>query len=165
MPSNSVNLFLISSDSMTSKCRSDDQQKEQIENNSLIIYHHKIDYAWCERLFYFLNISAKAQYQLACLSTLGGAYHLTDKPMQAFLLAKKQELVASLIGARNVIVRAKIFQAVNLALLGKTNQSKKLLKECKRLAMEVGMEMPSFYSAIQNWMTVTIFSRKAITSI
>jgi hypothetical protein len=93
------------------------------------------------------------QYQLACLSTLGGAYHMCNHPETAFIIAIKQEMVGRLLGSRSIIIRSKVFQAVNLSLLGYPNASKKLFKACKRVAAAndwVGMA--AFVYASKVWL-------------
>jgi hypothetical protein len=54
------------------------------------------------------------QYNLACLSTLGGAYHLCNHPETALVIAIRQEMYAKKLGSTSVALRAKVFQAVNL---------------------------------------------------
>ena len=65
------------------------------------------------------------QYQLAYLSTMGGAYFLCENPRVALVIAKKQEFVGSKLGASSIIMRSRVYQAVNYALLGKQNRSKR----------------------------------------
>ena len=70
------------------------------------------------RLQRLLRSAKHAQYLLACLSTLGGANHLCNKPRQALALAKQQESVGHKLGSTDIVLRARAFQAVNYALLG-----------------------------------------------
>lgn len=93
------------------------------------------------------------QYQLACLSTLGGAYHLCNHPETAFVIACRQELVGRLLGSLSVVIRAKVFQAVNLALLDRPRASKELFKACKRVAAENSWTgMAAFVEASRVWL-------------
>jgi len=70
------------------------------------------------RLQRLLRDAKHAQYLLACLSTLGGANHLCNKPRQALALAKQQEAIGTRLGSTDIVLRARAFQAVNYALLG-----------------------------------------------
>ena len=93
------------------------------------------------------------QYQLACLSTLGGAYHLTNKPETAFMIAYRQEMVGRLMGSVSVAIRAKVFQAVNLSLLGQDRLSKCMFAACKRMAAENSWAgMAAFVEASETWL-------------
>lgn len=124
-------------------------------NNSKVYISNEfsfpIDYAWSGRLFRLLRASACAQYQLACISTLGGAYHLTNRPREALYLAKRQEFVGRSIGAQNVVVRAKVYQAINLALLGRKRLSDDMFAECRRLC-DGAVDLLSFCDAAENWL-------------
>lgn len=93
------------------------------------------------------------QYQLACLSTLGGAHHLCNHPETAFIIACRQEVIGRLLGSLSVVIRAKVFQAVNLSLLGRQKASKQLFKACKRVAAENSWTgMAAFVEASQLWL-------------
>lgn len=70
------------------------------------------------------------QYQLACLSTLGGAYHLCNKPRVALAISIRQEMIGRRLGSTLLIIRAKVFQAVNLWLLGHSHESNKAFSYC-----------------------------------
>jgi hypothetical protein len=70
------------------------------------------------------------QYQLACLSTLGGAYHLCNKPQVALEISLRQEMIGRKLGSTLLIVRAKVFQAVNLRLLGRRRESDAVFRWC-----------------------------------
>ena len=93
------------------------------------------------------------QYQLACLSTLGGAYHLTNRPETAFIIAHKQEMVGRLLGSLSIVIRAKVFQAVNLSLLGYPKISRKVFAACKRAAKNNSWTgMLAFVEASEVWL-------------
>mmetsp|Transcript_107491 Transcript_107491/g.210694 ORF Transcript_107491/g.210694 Transcript_107491/m.210694 type:complete len:205 (-) Transcript_107491:178-792(-) len=95
------------------------------------------------------------QYQLACLSTLGGAYHLTNRPETAFMIAHRQEMVGRLLGSISVVIRAKVFQAVNLYLLGHKKASKRVFEVCRRLASDnLWSGMTAFVEASELWLSV-----------
>lgn len=117
------------------------------------IINLKINLNFCKKLRLLEAKGMAIQYQLACLSTLGGAYHLTNRPDTAFMIAYRQELVGRMLGSMSVIIRAKVFQAVNLYLLGHRRKSDQLFKLCKKLATEnswVGM-LP-FVTACELWL-------------
>lgn len=97
------------------------------------------------------------QYQLACLSTLGGAYHLSNRPETAFMIAYRQETVGRLLGSLNVVIRAKVFQAVNLSLLGQPKMSRSMFKVCKKLASENSWTgMMAFVEASELWLNTQL---------
>lgn len=73
------------------------------------------------------------QYQLACLSTLGGAYHLCRRPQQAYVLAVRQEAVGRSLGSSVVVLRARVFQAVNHYALGRREQGRACMAWCRQL--------------------------------
>lgn len=109
------------------------------ENQSLVKSKYKNiivspDFAWIGRLIPLQKKAINTQYQLACLSTMGGAYHICNYPKQALALAIQQELIGRSMGATNIIVRAKLYQYVNLAMLGLNNKAKKTLKVAKACA-------------------------------
>jgi hypothetical protein len=94
------------------------------------------------------------QHELACLSTLGGAYHLCNKPLVALTIAKQQEVVGRRLGSTNLIVRAKVFQAVNLRILGLKVESDKLFNDCHQ-TLEANPwleELRQFVHASQLWL-------------
>lgn len=112
-----------------------------------------LDLDFSKRLLVLQKKGMEIQYQLACLSTLGGAYHLCNHPQTAFVIAIKQEMVGRLLGSHSIIIRSKVFQAVNLSLLGYPKASRRLFQACKRVAAAntwAGME--SFVSASELWL-------------
>lgn len=94
------------------------------------------------------------QYQLAYLSTLGGAYHLCARPRVALHIAKRQEVVGRALGSWAVIIRAKVFQATNYFLLGNSRKSRIIFKLCHKLVNEQRMlDLEKFISASEGWLT------------
>ena len=120
------------------------------------------------------------QYLLACLSTMGGAYHLVgnskvhlypphDSPTPtpspffapllflplcqvAFLLAKQQEYVGRKLGSTQVVIRAQVFQAVNYGILGDAKKSKELFKLLEtRAKSDEWSNMLDFVRACKRW--------------
>ena len=57
------------------------------------------------RLFLLERNAMHSQYLLACLSTLGGAHHLCNKPIQALQLAINQEAVGKRLGSTAIVIR------------------------------------------------------------
>jgi len=94
-----------------------------------------------------------AQYQLACLSTLGGAYHLINSPKAALSTALQQERVAAVLGSSALLVRARVFQATNYHLLGLPKRARRAFIECKLLVQQYGMREDSsaFIFASEEW--------------
>ena len=92
------------------------------------------------------------QYLLACLSTLGGAHHLCNKPLEALQLALQQESVGRRLGSTQVVLRAQVFQAVNLCLLGKAEQGLFMFKCLEnRAKKESWSNMLGFVRASKKW--------------
>lgn len=113
--------------------------------------------------------SVDIQYKLACLSTLGGAYHLCNHPDTALLIAIKQEIIAKKLGSTSAIVRSKVFQAVNLGLLGKIKESAVMFQYCFDLCnMEQWTEMRGFVEASRKWLEIELaqqnIRKKCITN-
>ena len=105
--------------------------------------------------------AGQIQYVLACLSTLGGAHHLCNKPNEALKLAIQQEYIGYILGSTQIILRAQVFQAVNYAILGYSNYSKKCFKRIIKKAKESEdwCDMISFAKASQNWLKGELASR------
>jgi len=97
------------------------------------------------------------QYHIAVLSTLGGAHHLCNKPDTALVLACQQEAVARRLGSSTLLLRSKVFQAVNLGLLGQRKQSRALFRRCEDMARASGWtDMASFVDASRQWLVVEL---------
>ena len=97
------------------------------------------DKSFCGHVFRMLRRAALAQYTLACLSTLGGANHLCDRPAQALVLARRQEWVGKVLKNFGIIVKAQVYQAVNFALLGKQKQSLMMFRSIENEILVDGM--------------------------
>ena len=108
-------------------------------------------------------------YNLACLSTLGGAHHLCNHPEAALVIALRQEMFARRLGSTSVMLRSKVFQAVNLGLLGKVKESASMFRLCKQQALQEGWtEMSGFVEASRRWLEVELsqqVSRKKQTAM
>ena len=70
------------------------------------------------------------QYLIAVTSTLGGANHLCNKPERAMEMALRQEAVGIKLGATSIVIRSRVFQAVNLAILGRRKESRLVFVDC-----------------------------------
>lgn len=108
-------------------------------------------------------------YNLACLSTLGGAHHLCNHPEAALVIALRQEMFARKLGSTSVMLRSKVFQAVNLGLLGKVKESAGMFRHCKQKALQEGWtEMSGFVEASRKWLEMELcqqLSRKKETAV
>ena len=109
------------------------------------------DMAWIGRLITIQKDALNKQYQLACLSTMGGAYHICNYPKEALVLAVQQENIGRRIGAVNIIVRAKTYQCLNLALLGQNKRAKRTLRAAKDIA-QGNKTLLSYCDTIEKWM-------------
>ena len=97
------------------------------------------------------------QYNIAVLSTLGGAHHLCNKPEGALVLACQQEMVAKQLGSATLLIRSKVFQAVNLGLLEKKRQANSMFRHCEMLVQKEGWtNMSNFVDASKNWLKVEL---------
>lgn len=139
------------SDSILSLFNEDEQSAINDEESNEPKHLDMIDYSFFAKLKTLQKNMIATQYQLACLSTLGGAYHLCNRPKVALALAQKQELVGKKAGSVSVIVRSKVFQAVNHRLLGHKHISKLLFDECFSLANS-SIELTNFIQASKDWL-------------
>jgi len=124
-----------------------DTNAERDENRHLLITSqdascylepkHNVGFAWSERILKVLKLYIHTQYELACLSTLGGAYHLCNRPQQALALAIRQERVGKTRGIPSITIRAKIFQAINHGLLGRKSKALRLFDDARRDANSI----------------------------
>lgn len=104
------------------------------------------------RLNFLDKRACEIQYQLAYLSTLGGAYHLCNNPTVALAIAVRQEQVGRALGSSAIVIRSKVFQAVNIGLLGDLKNCHKMFQLCKFLAtVNNWSEMIGFVNAVENW--------------
>jgi hypothetical protein len=112
------------------------------------------DYEWMKRLLSLQKEALTIQYQLAYYSTMGGAYSVCNHPKQALTIARHQEYLGRRVSASNVIIRAKLFQYLNLSLLGSKKRAKVALAEARALAQQChSLEMIEFCETIQKWIT------------
>ena len=97
--------------------------------------------------------AAQYQYSLACLNTLGGAYHLCNKPDTALMIARRQESLARHLGSSTLLLRAKGFQATSVALLGKPKEAIIYLNILLNKANKQGLtEIANFIEATIIWL-------------
>jgi hypothetical protein len=100
------------------------------------------------------------QYLLAVLSTLGGANHLCNKPKQALQLALRQEALGHILGSTQVVLRARVFQAVNHALLGYPKKSARCFSLIRKAAEAEGWSgCLQFCLASENWLAGELATR------
>jgi hypothetical protein len=111
------------------------------------------DYSWMKKLLRLQKTALMAQYQLAFLSTLGGAYHVCSQPKVAYQLACQQELVGRQIGSTSIVIRAKLFQYANLALLHSNRKAQQALKDARLLAYLFDKDMLPFCETIEKWVS------------
>lgn len=117
--------------------------------------------SYARRLNRLVWEAIEIQYHLACLSTLGGAYHLCNHPETALIIAIRQEMIAKKLGSTSVMLRSKVFQAVNLGLLGKRKESSAMFRYCISEAMKEGWtEMSGFVEASRKWLEVELGQQK-----
>lgn len=127
-----------------------------LEKRQVVIYH-PMNKSYARRLNKLVWLAVEFQYHLACLSTLGGAYHLCNHPETALVIAIRQEMIAKKLGSTSVMLRAKVFQAVNLGLLGKMKESSAMFRYCIDQASKEGWtEMSGFVEASRKWLEVEL---------
>jgi hypothetical protein len=113
----------------------------------------EIDLRFAQRIRRLIAEHITSQYQLACLSTLGGAYHLCNRPHVALQIALQQEEVGRRMNSFTTIIRAKVFQAVNMKLLGNSEMSNRLMNYAYKLVEQSGLQnMKSFVIASHQWL-------------
>jgi uncharacterized coiled-coil protein SlyX len=121
-----------------------------VEQNKLNIDNYMV---YARRLNSVIRIARYISYQLACLSTLGGANHLCDKPKTALKIAMRQEFIGLAIGSTSIVIRSKVYQAVNYGLMKKANKSKKIFTECEEDALLQGWSsLIDFVKASKIWL-------------
>jgi hypothetical protein len=105
------------------------------------------------RLLFLSRQADGMQYELAVLSTLGGAYHLCNKPHGALYLAHRLEMLGQRLGSYALTMKAKGFIAVNIGLLGEENKALKMLSGLKHEAAQANStEMTHFFGALRSWL-------------
>jgi hypothetical protein len=113
------------------------------------------DLGWMGRLMAIQKEALNTQYQLAYLSTMGGAYHICNHPEQALALAIQQEVIGRRLGAANIVVRAKLYQYLNLAQLGLKKHAKTTMK-LARICAGSDRTLSTFCETIENWLLCRI---------
>lgn len=111
-----------------------------------------IDYAFNYHMIRLEKEFSVLQYQLACLSTFGGAYHLLNRPLKALQVAYQQEIVGRRFCSTEIIVRSKVFQAVNFMLLGNKHACHRCFQESRALA-QYQDHLLHFVSASEGWLS------------
>lgn len=109
--------------------------------------------SWCLRLGRLERDAKHVQYLMACLSTLGGANYLCNKPHAALRLARQQELLGLRLGSEELVIRARVFQAVNHATLGDEALAFYLLDQCETMATQQEREQSlHFVVNMRRWL-------------
>lgn len=94
------------------------------------------------------------QYMFAVTSTLGGANHLCNRPVQALMMAKKQEEVGLRFGSESIVIRSRVFQAVNYALMDDVKTANAMFRNAYRKAREHNDEgIVNFTKAVHGWLS------------
>lgn len=126
----------------------------ELRKKPMVVFNMKFS---C-RLNTMNKFTKEVSYQLACLSTLGGAYHLINDPNKAFMIAVKTEWIGRLIGSSELLVKANVYKAVNLGLKGGKRECKKLLKQCRRYASPyINSNMVEFIDRSESWLRINNF--------
>lgn len=102
-----------------------------ISRKSVIIRLSEINKTFSFCLLKLQLKEMKHQYNIAYLSTLGGAYHLCNRPRIALAIAIKMEKVGYEMSSAEIIFKSKLYQAVNLVLLGYAKRSQKIINILK----------------------------------
>lgn len=128
-------------------------QESEVDNELEVVQSLvPIDFAFYSRLRQLEKVAIILQYQFACLSTLGGAYHLCNRPKVALLIAKRQEQLGQFLGSTQIMIRALVFQAINYRLLGSFHKSDKIFKKIKtEYDMSTFEESKKFMDACEGW--------------
>ena len=93
------------------------------------------------------------QYMFAVTSTLGGANHLCNRPDRALIMAKKQEEIGLRLNASSIIVRSRVFQAVNYAQMNDLKTANSLFRLAYLQATQTGDEgIVNFTTAVHAWL-------------
>ena len=93
------------------------------------------------------------QYLIAVTSTLGGANHLCNKPERAMEMALRQEAVGIRLGGTSIVIRSRVFRAVNLAMLGRSEECRHMFQDCLRKAKASRDDgIIDFTKAVYGWL-------------
>jgi len=115
--------------------------------------HLMINKMFAYRLIFLDQQAWQMQYELAVLSTLGGAYHLCNHPQQALYLAHRLEMLGRRLGSSQLTLKAQGFKAINIGLLGNENLAFKQLKNLRIESQKTdSAEMARFFRALWNWL-------------
>jgi hypothetical protein len=77
-----------------------------------------IDWAWVRRLGRLRALESVCQYQLACLSTLGGGYFLCNKHEIAFNISRQLYILGEYMNNNSIRVKSLIYLGMNLWMMG-----------------------------------------------
>jgi hypothetical protein len=112
-----------------------------------------MDLSFCFKLRKLQYQASIIQYQIACMSTLGGANHLCNRPKEALRIAIKQEKLGIMLSSTSLTLRARVFQAINYGLLGDIELSNQMFKFLKKEAKKEGWAgLISFVYASAKWL-------------
>lgn len=112
-----------------------------------------INKGFAERLLKLKFLAVQFQYEFAKMNTLGGAYHLCDHPKEALAIAIRQEKWGEFMGSQSLVLRARGFQAVNVALLGNYKVAIAMLNDLVRSANRNDLnDIESFLKALRIWL-------------
>jgi hypothetical protein len=78
---------------------------------------------------------------------------------KALVIAKRQEILGGMLGSTSLSIRARVYQAINEALLGNKKRSKMIFSDCKFRAQEVASWSPgllSFCEASEEWLRMNL---------
>jgi len=162
MSDTGMSLKLYRSDYLTLQDEAELVEQEVMELEVKAQQQHP-DRCFGDRLRSLERNAMHIQYLLACLSTLGGANHLCNRPIEALALARRQELVGRRLGSTSVIIRAQVFQAINQALLGNVQVSRQMFKSCLQSARkEEWLNLEVFVLASKNWLERELLEQKKL---
>jgi len=93
-------------------------------------------FSWAKKLLRLERAYILAEYKMAVLNTLGGAYAATNRTAQALMLSAQKEAVAAAhpSASPRMMIQARIHSAINIGLLGDTRASKRMIQQCMRHA-------------------------------
>jgi len=117
----------------------------------------KFNFRFGELLKCLERKASQNQFQFAVISTLGGAYHLCNKPKVALLLAQKQERLGRRMESTIIVVKSKMFQAANWRALDDKEMSDKCVEDGKALIgacgdYKVARDMERFVAGFEDWL-------------
>lgn len=120
------------------------------------------DYRWNECLLKVHMQADCVHYLNACLSTLGGAYHLCHHPKQALAIADRTLAIGRLIGSTRTVIRALAYKAVNFAMMGRHKAALEGIDGVVALAQQQRWaDMGGFAEASRDWIRLRIAEREA----